>query len=132
MEPDEIQTTEGMMTNIYSDHNGVIVGHITTEGKPYNKGHDYRIYLEDFDEEGGYTILGQLSFQNGPVKEVGVNGIINEALLAILKHRLTIINATIHSEDNIEAMTHIDQALEALERRTKNRIERGVEGTKQV
>ena len=77
----------------------------------------------------GLSIL----FQNGPIKEVGVNGITNEALLAILIHRMEGFQAgPFASRDNADALSHMRGALIALQRRTRARIERGVEGTHAV
>lgn len=68
-------------------------------------------------------------FQNGPVKENGVNGCHQEDLLLIVADRLKSFQAgPFACEDNAEALGHIRAALECLGRRTKARQERGVEG----
>lgn len=75
----------------------------------------------------------QIWFQNGPIKEVGVNGISQEALLAILIDRLRgFQSGQFACADNAEALTHLAGALECLQRRTKARLARGVEGTNVV
>ena len=69
-------------------------------------------------------------FQNGPIKEVGVNGITQEALLAILIDRLRSFQAGPFScRENAIALTHFEEGLMWLQRRTVARIKRGVEGT---
>ena len=69
-------------------------------------------------------------FQNGPIKEVGVNGVTHEALLAILIDRIRSFQAGPYSgRDNAVALTHLEEALMWLQRRTRERIKRGVEGT---
>lgn len=69
-------------------------------------------------------------FQNGPVKEAGVNGITQEALLAIVADRLESFQAGPYAcSDNSEALASVVQAMQCLQRRTKARIARGVEGT---
>lgn len=69
-------------------------------------------------------------FQNGPIKEVGVNGITSEALLAIVIDRLRSFQAGQFScRENAIALTHCEDALMWLQRRTRARIRRGVEGT---
>ncbi len=98
---------------IHQDHNGVK----TTVVEP---GHVYNI-------GAGYTLCN-LFFQNGPIKEVGVNGITNEALLAILQDRLAHLNGIFPCIENEEALGALMRASEALNRRTQNRINRGVEG----
>jgi hypothetical protein len=71
-------------------------------------------------------------FQNGPIKEVGVNGVTQEALLAITIDRLRSFQAGPFScRENAIALTHCEEALMWLQRRTVARIKRGVEGTYQ-
>lgn len=73
-----------------------------------------------------------IRFQNGPIKEHGVNGITQEALLAVVIDRLRSFQAgPFASEYNQEALVHTEQALHALQRRTRERLARGVEGTNQ-
>jgi len=80
-----------------------------------------------------YTISGEeqelatINFQDGPVKEIGINGIQNEPLIAILIDRITMLNTLFPCPENLLALKHLGEALEALEFRTKNRIARGVE-----
>lgn len=72
-------------------------------------------------------------FQNGPIKEAGVNGLTHEVLLAILIDRLASFQAgPFPSEYNLQALNHCKCALDALHSRTRDRIKRGVEGRTQV
>ncbi len=74
----------------------------------------------------------KIPFQNGPIKEFGVNGITQEALLAIVIDRLRCFQAGPFScRENAIALTHCEEALMWLQRRTVARIKRGVEGTHQ-
>jgi hypothetical protein len=69
-------------------------------------------------------------FQNGPIKEVGVNGVTHEALLAIIIHRIEAFQrGEYSSQDNHMALFHLREALNCLQNRTRARIARGVEGT---
>lgn len=78
------------------------------------------------------TNIELIFFQNGPIKEVGVNGITQEALLAIVIDRLRSFQTGPFScRENAIALTHIEEALMWLQRRTVARIRRGVEGTNQ-
>lgn len=71
-------------------------------------------------------------FQNGPIKEFGVNGITGEALMAIQIDRLRSFQAGPYAcRENAVALTHMEEALMWLQRRTVARIKRGVEGTHQ-
>ena len=71
-------------------------------------------------------------FQNGPIKEAGVNGITGEALIAIEIDRLRSFQAgPFACRENAIALTHFEEGLMWLQRRTAARIKRGVEGTNQ-
>lgn len=72
-------------------------------------------------------------FQNGPIKEAGVNGVTQEALLAICADRLRSFQAGPYScRENAVALTHIETAQMWLQKRTRERLARGVEGTHTV
>lgn len=65
-----------------------------------------------------------------PIKEAGVNGLTHEALLAIVIDRLRSFQAgPFASTMNEQALRHIEQGLDHLQQRTRERIKRGVEGT---
>lgn len=76
-----------------------------------------------------------IQFQNGPISEDGngVNGITHEALLAIVADRLRDFQKGPYaSRYNALALTHIEDAQNWLNRRTLDRMRRGVEGTHAV
>lgn len=78
------------------------------------------------------TTSTDIRFQNGPIKEAGVNGVTHEALLAIVIDRLTSFQAgAFASEYNERALHHCRLALNEMQARTKERMNRGVEGTHQ-
>jgi len=69
-------------------------------------------------------------FQNGPITEVGVNGLTHEVLLAIVVDRLRSFQKGPYScKANACALTHIEEAQHWLQQRTIERMRRGVEGT---
>lgn len=71
-----------------------------------------------------------LDFQQGPGRTAGVNGITNEVLLAIVIDRLEGFQSGKHACDaNAQALSHCAFALASLESRTRDRMQRGVEGT---
>lgn len=71
-----------------------------------------------------------LSFQRGPVAEVGVNGVQNEHLLRIVIDRLEGFQSSRFAcEENALALKSCVAALESLNARTAARKARGVEGT---
>lgn len=74
-----------------------------------------------------------LPFQNGAIKEAGVNGITHEVLIAIILDRLcSFQNGPYQCEENADAIKYLVLARAALGNRTANRSERGVEGTMKV
>ncbi len=76
--------------------------------------------------EAGQRIL----FQNGPIKEAGVNGVMNEDLIAIVIDRLEGFQAGDYAcDENAAACADLRQALANLRARTDARKARGVEGT---
>jgi hypothetical protein len=90
--------------------------------------HEYEIHYP----ESGINCL-RFSFQNGPIKEAGVNGITHEALLAILEDRLVgFQNGSYACDANAKALTFIRAAQDVLHSRTLERVVRGVEGTHTV
>lgn len=71
-----------------------------------------------------------LLFQNGTIPDVGVNGVTQEALLAIVADRLrSFQKGPYSSKANACALTHIEEAMHWLHQRTLERMRRGVEGT---
>lgn len=71
----------------------------------------------------------EVFFQNGPIAEVGVNGVTQEALLAIVIDRLRSFQAGPFScKENACALTKCEEALHWLQQRTIARMRRGVEG----
>lgn len=72
-------------------------------------------------------------FQNGPINEVGVNGVTHEALLAILIDRLQSFQAGPYAcRENALALTKLEEAQQWLQSRTRARLQCGVEGTHKV
>ena len=71
-----------------------------------------------------------IRFQNGAIREAGVNGISNEALLAIVEDRLKGFAAgPFACRENSLALTHLQESMHWLHHRTRDRIARCVEGT---
>lgn len=68
-------------------------------------------------------------FQNGPIKEAGVNGVMNEDLIAIVIDRMRGFQSGEYAcPDNALALIKLEEALMWLEHRTSEREARGVEG----
>ena len=78
-------------------------------------------------------ILGDVKFQNGPIKEVGVNGVMNEDLIVMVLDRLYgFQDSPFKCRENAIAITKLEEALLWLNKRTLDRERRGVEGTHTV
>lgn len=79
---------------------------------------------------GAPAVHATVLFQNGPIGEVGVNGVTHEALLAICIDRLRSFQAGPYScRENALALTKLEEAQHWLLARTRARMARGVEGT---
>lgn len=94
-----------------------------------NACHEYQIDAI-IDEAGSTLDCCSIHFQNGPISEVGVNGISNESLLAVVRDRLEGFQSGDYAcEGNKLALESVIDAMTCLHIRTKERVERGVEGT---
>lgn len=105
---------------IHTDHNGVSVNAISFNAGKDVEGHVYHT------QAGAKS--SSIEFQLGPVGENGVNGLTNEALLAILIHRTKYLDNKFPCDENKRAIQHMEEALVNLEVRTARRMVRGVEG----
>lgn len=95
-----------------------------------NACHEYQIRKWEKDQED--IELCNIQFQNGPIQEFGVNGISGEALLAIVEDRLLgFQSGPFACRENAVALTKIQEAMMWLQKRTLDRMRRGVEGTNQ-
>ncbi len=97
-----------------------------------NANHRYNILRTDV-VDGQKRVYAHIHFQNGPIKENGVNGIHNEDLLAIVIDRLEgFQSGEFRCNDNHMALEYVRKALEYLNNRTSKRQDRDVEGTSEV
>lgn len=114
--------------------NDAITIEVLDEPGQGNACHQYIIVLpipdndlpDTLTDRGGYPI----HFQNGPIQSIGINGISQEALLAIVKDRLEgFQSGPFACNANQNALESVNQAINALLSRTIERTSRGVEGT---
>lgn len=95
----------------------------------FNAPHNFIVTKSDFLGDGEFTPL-KVHFQEGPIKENGVNGVCNEDLIAMVICRLEHFNKSEFScRENAMAITKLEEALLWLRKRTIGRENRGVEGT---
>lgn len=74
--------------------------------------------------------IQRVHFQEGPIKENGVNGVANEDLISMVVCRLEHFQQSEYRcRENALAITALEEALLWLRKRTMGREKRGVEGT---
>lgn len=99
------------------------------ENYNYNAPHKFQVVST---KDPGY-IIADIHFQEGPIKECGVNGVNNEDLINMVIRRLeSFQNSEFKCKENACAITKLEEALLWLRKRTMARENRGVEGTYKV
>lgn len=83
-------------------------------------------HLYDLHAPGYFA---QLIFQRGDGTKPEENGVTTEAVLAAVLHRLEHLDSLLPCAENVTAISHLQQALFALEARQNARAEQGVLGT---
>jgi hypothetical protein len=102
---------------------------IAGDEKEFNANHFYTV--ETVSEPN--FIIGEVKFQKGPIRELGVNGVMNEDLIAMVIDRLQSFQESPYKcRENAVAITKLEEALMWLGKRTSDRNRRGVEGTSTV
>ena len=93
--------------------------------------HNYTVYGKEGEKPD--FVVGNIKFQEGPIKEAGVNGVMNEDLIAIVIDRMQGFQSGQYKcRENAVALTKLEEALMWLRKRTQDREDRGVEGTSTV
>ena len=88
--------------------------------------------IQSAEGTGSVSVYATFTFQNGPIQEHGVNGISGESLLAVNIDRLRSFQAgPFACRENAVALNHLETAMMWLQKRTRDRMARGVEGTNQ-
>jgi hypothetical protein len=111
---------------------------ITAVGEPGPGGAHIRYGIlgntEHIPNIGRRPLGVNLRFQDGPIqKPEDINGISNEALLAVVIHRMRgFQSGPFPCRENAIALTKLEEALMWLQKRTRDRLARGVEGTNQA
>ena len=98
--------------------------------------HHYMVTLPDWTrapDGSGAKGVWDIQFQNGSIAEAGVNGLTQEALIAICIDRLRSFQAGPYAcRENALVLTKLEEAQHWLLHRTRARMNRGVEGTHEV
>lgn len=85
------------------------------------------------NNDGTATPLAEIHFQEGPIKECGVNGVCNEDLICMVITRLEHFQrGKFACRENAVAITKLEEALLWLRKRTMGREQRGIEGTNNI
>jgi hypothetical protein len=115
-----------LLTNKYTE-----VWH--EEDYKFNAPHHFAVIksgLDYNDTSIDIPVLTYVNFQEGPIKENGVNGVNNEDLIAMVITRLEHFqNSEYRCRENAVAITKLEESLLWLRKRTMGREKRGVEGT---
>ncbi|MBW9102931.1 hypothetical protein [Paraburkholderia phenoliruptrix] len=100
--------------------------------EPGSGGANHKYMVSGYRGESGHDSV-LIEFQNGPINEVGVNGLTHEVLLAIVIDRLRAFQDGPYAcEENSFALLLAEQSLHWMQLRTAKRMQRGVEGTHAV
>lgn len=91
--------------------------------------HVYFVSAPPDDKSVGVEPMLTVKFQSGSINEVGINGVTQEVLLAIIIDRLRSFQSGPFScRENALALTKCEEALQWMHSRTLERMRRGVEG----
>lgn len=95
-------------------------------------GGEFVTYRISCQQEGAQIDLGLIVFQDGPAKDVGLNGVRIEDLLDICAHRLQCFQTgPFACKENESSLQLIQLARTSLANRTADRKRRDVEGSMQ-
>lgn len=116
-----------LLTSKYTE-----VSHEDPEHMKYNVPYYFRVAEANTETVGQNPprVLAEIHFQEGPIREYGVNGVCNEDLIAMVITRLEHFQKSeFKCRENALAITKLEEALLWLRKRTMGRENRGVEGT---
>ena len=108
----------------YKEIGGFKVFHVTDD-TPWTHDPAYPIVIDHRE-----NIL-MFKIQNGPIKENGVNGCQVDTAILTCSHVIDGLNKKFACSENPKALHHLEKALEQLDKRTRRREQRGIEGTNQ-
>ena len=96
----------------------------------FNAPHHFTVKAIDPITLEADKVVGEINFQEGPIKEFGINGVANEDLLLMILTRLkSFENNGWSCKENQMAIDKIEEAVMWLRKRTLEREARNVEGT---
>lgn len=95
-------------------------------GEPFSE--NQFIKIENIEDTKGVAPIVSFQIQSDPISEVGVNGVQALDMLKYTKCLFESLNEAFPCRENALTITKIEEAIHWQEARTKNRIQRGVEG----
>jgi len=124
-----IELKSGLLTNKYTR-----VFFEDKKDMKYNAPHHFVVIEVNKERDiQPEDILCEIDFQEGPIKECGVNGVANEDLINMVICRLEHFQKTEFAcRENALAITKLEESLMWLRKRTNDREARGVEGTHKI
>ena len=130
-QPDEVRVLTDHKTNKFN-RECVNVSAIDKKSSD-NANHRYEISVwknaETSDQNDELVEVCNLNFQNGGLKEVGANGITDQALIAVVLDRVRGFNGgQFRCRENSMIITKLEEAMLWMEKRSNDRARRGVEG----
>lgn len=93
-----------------------------------DKIYDEFIQIENCQDEPGVAPIVKFTIQSDPISEVGINGVQALDMLEYTKCLFESLNDVFPCEENKETINKIQEAIFYQHQRTKDRIQRGVEG----
>lgn len=117
---------------IYGERKGCTAIYAVDEPSPNNN--SYHEFIINYEPDSVTSeLLGKIKLQNGNFAEFGHNGIFTEHLLVIARDCLKRFNTSKYAcQENTLAINNINNALMWLNKRTAERVKRGVYGTETV
>lgn len=117
-----------IVNNDLCTQNYTIVACEEEKEQKYNAPHHFEVVNKETLE-----VIAKVNFQEGPIKENGINGVNNEDLLLMVLTRLEHFQKSEYTcKENDIAIMKLEETLMWLRKRTLGRVNRGVEGTSQV
>ena len=92
--------------------------------KVVTPGHEYELL-----NSTGTRVIGVLQFLQKKGGKIIKDGTTNEQIIKVLIDRIEFLQEKVPCDENTEAIQSLQKALAALEKRTADRVDRGVEGS---
>jgi len=117
---------------VHKTDSTVVVSIFEVADQQFGAGHTYEVRTLASEEQKA-QVLATITFQKGPIKEHGVNGVQHVDLLAIIRDRLdSFQTGPFKSPANEVTAGFVSAAIASDETRTRRRTMAGTEGTSKL